>query len=94
MTNRLAWSALVCAVLAVGCGRARAPSDAPPIAALHATKCGACHSPVEPGTHTRAALESAFARHQRRVRLSDDEWNAMVQYLASDASASDTRSAQ
>lgn len=54
------------------------------VATLHARKCGTCHVPVEPGTRSRAHLESAFARHeaQKRVRLSAEQWDAMVEYLA------------
>jgi len=53
-----------------------------PIAAMHASKCGACHVRPEPRTRTREHLEEAFSRHRKRVRLSEDEWARMVDYLA------------
>jgi hypothetical protein len=52
------------------------------IAAVHAHRCGQCHAPPEPKTHTRGELEEAFRRHKGRVRLTADEWQAMVDYLA------------
>jgi Skp family chaperone for outer membrane proteins len=66
---------------ALGCSPAASP-DAPPIAAVETRRCGACHAPPEPRTRTRATLEDAFARHQHRVHLSQDEWQAMLEYLA------------
>ena len=54
--------------------------------AIYRSRCGSCHVRIEPGTHTRMQLESAFARHHTRVRMSDAEWSNMVQLLASDAS--------
>jgi hypothetical protein len=53
------------------------------IAAVHAHRCASCHAPPEPGEHTRAQLEETLTRHRRRVRLTEDEWRAMVEYLAS-----------
>jgi hypothetical protein len=53
-----------------------------PIAAVHAHRCGRCHAPPEPGEYSRARLEDAFTRHKRRVRLTEDQWRAMLQYLA------------
>jgi Spy/CpxP family protein refolding chaperone len=62
--------------------------SAPPIAAVHRHQCGRCHSPPDPGSHTRAQLEDAFSRHRSRVHLTGEEWAAMVDYLsAPDASA-------
>jgi hypothetical protein len=52
------------------------------IVTVHVSKCGACHAPVEPGTRSREDIERALARHQKRLRLSPDEWSAMVDYLA------------
>jgi hypothetical protein len=73
-------------VSSVACGggtpSADAP-DAPPIARIHRAQCGKCHVRVEPGERTREQLEAAFPRHHRRVRLTDDEWAQMVEYLAS-----------
>jgi hypothetical protein len=86
-------SFVVLAVSAGACGSApRADSGASAtsatsahadgVARVHRTKCGACHVRVEPGERTRAELESALARHRPRVRMSEDEWGRMVDYLA------------
>ena len=56
-----------------------APRD---VAQIHKAKCGACHLRVEPGLRTRAELESAFKRHRKRVKMSEPEWQAMIDYLA------------
>ena len=76
--------AAVLLAAAVGCG---APSGEPssppgPIARIHKAKCGACHVRVEPGERTRAKLEAAFPRHRKRVRLTEEQWGEMVDYLA------------
>ena len=59
-----------------------APSDA--IAAIHRSKCGSCHSPVEPGSLPRGVAESAMQRHRRRAKLTEREWGNMVDYLSAD----------
>jgi hypothetical protein len=64
-----------------GCAQPAAP-DVPPIAAVHKVQCGRCHRPPEPGSHPRAFFEDAFARHQKRVHLTADEWVAITNYLA------------
>jgi hypothetical protein len=67
------------------CSRPAENADhAPSVATLHASKCGSCHVPVEPGTRSRSHLETAFARHeaQKRVKLTAEQWDAMVEYLA------------
>jgi hypothetical protein len=56
--------------------------ERPAIAAVHVSKCGSCHTRPDPRSRTREHLEDAFARHKRRVRLTSDEWAAMVDYLA------------
>jgi hypothetical protein len=66
------------------------PSDPTSIAAIHMRKCGACHVRPEPGTRTRAHLEDAFTRHQRRVHLTAEQWSAMVDYLAAPPPAAPT----
>jgi hypothetical protein len=55
------------------------------VRAIHRSRCGNCHVPVEPGTHTRAELESAFVRHRTRVKMNEAEWSSMIDYLASDS---------
>jgi hypothetical protein len=82
----LAWLALGTPLAA--CAATPAPQDgssAPPersIAAIHASKCGACHSPPNPRTRTREYVEDALSRHRKRVHLSSDEWAAMTNYLS------------
>lgn len=72
-----------------GCAGTSAPAparDAPEgqreIAEIHKARCGNCHVRVEPGTRTRATLETAFARHRTRVHLTESDWETMVDYLA------------
>jgi hypothetical protein len=79
-----AFFVVVALVGLAGCTQTRAP-DEPPIASLHSQKCGRCHVAPEPGTRTRAQLEDAFSRHGRRVHLSHDDWQAMLDYLAAPA---------
>lgn len=61
------------------------PADAPPIAHVWVSKCGACHTRVEPGSLTRAQLEPALQRHRKRLRLTEPEWGQMLDFLADDA---------
>jgi len=61
---------------------AEAPNDA--IGAIHKRKCGACHTRVEPGSLARGTAESAMQRHRRRAKLSEREWEDMVDYLSAD----------
>lgn len=73
------------AALFVACGSAPThpvPPGFEDVARIHRTKCGACHLRVEPGARTRAQLEAAFPRHHMRVKMSDDDWAKMVDYLA------------
>ena len=85
-----------------GCGGTpTVPADTPApqseIARIHRSKCGNCHTRVEPGQRTREQLEAAFPRHRRRVHLSEDQWNAMVDYLAAQsatATSATTKEAQ
>jgi hypothetical protein len=60
-------------------------SDA--IVAIHRSKCGACHTRVEPGSVSRATAESAMMRHRRRAKLTERQWEEMVDYLSSDGLA-------
>jgi len=61
---------------------ADAPSEA--IVGIHKSKCGSCHTRVEPGSLARATAESAMQRHRRRAKLSEREWEDMVDYLSAD----------
>lgn len=80
--------AIAAPLLVVACAgaepRTESAANRPPIAGVHASNCGACHAPPEPGTRTRDALDAAFSRHrsQKRVRLSPDEWTQMADFLA------------
>lgn len=76
----LAAAAAIAAVAA--CTPARSPS--PQSAAEHTwrSKCGTCHVPVEPGTRTEAQLRTALARHRKRVRLTEPQWEELIAFLA------------
>jgi hypothetical protein len=76
---------LVPVALSLGCGGSSPPSNEPApseIARVHHARCGACHARVEPGERTRDQLDTALARHHKRVHLTDAQWAAMVDYLA------------
>jgi hypothetical protein len=64
----------------VACGGA--PPRESKIARVHHAQCSRCHTRVEPGERTEDELEKAFVRHRARVRLTEEEWRAMVDYLA------------
>ncbi len=53
-------------------------------AATNQAKCSACHAPFDPGGHTREDLERILGVHQKekRVTLSQDDWQKMIDYLA------------
>lgn len=83
----LASLASIAAASLAGCGGSSAPNGAAApsedrVVRVHRSKCGACHVRVEPGARTREELEHAFVRHRSRVRLSEEEWARMVDYLA------------
>jgi hypothetical protein len=61
---------------------AEAPNDA--IVAIHKSKCGSCHTRVEPFSLARTTAESAMQRHRRRTKLTEREWTNMVDYLSAD----------
>jgi hypothetical protein len=54
------------------------------IAAIHRSKCGSCHTPVEPGSLQRDDAAAAMQRHRRRARLSERDWADMVEFLSAD----------
>ena len=58
------------------------PSDA--IVAIHRSKCGSCHTRVEPGSIARSTAESAMLRHRRRAKLTEQQWEEMVDLLSDD----------
>ena len=69
---------------ASGGGEGAAQPEAPKsdIARIHKSRCGSCHLRVEPGERTRDQLEAALSRHRKRVHLTEEQWAAMVDYLA------------
>jgi len=71
-------------VVACGANSTRAPVSPgfERVAHVHRSRCGSCHTRVEPGTRSRAELDLALARHHDRVRLSEEEWSKMLDYLA------------
>ena len=73
---------VVFVALTTACTGGALGPDAPPIARVWESKCGACHTPVEPGTRTRTYLDDALARHKVRLSLSDGEWDEMKDFLA------------
>jgi mono/diheme cytochrome c family protein len=92
-------AALLLGAFAMGCASsagAPAPTASDPspqanegarIASIHRSKCGACHTPVEPGTRSRPVIESALKRHRVRAKLSERDWAELVDYLAADGGA-------
>lgn len=91
MSRWLSSSALLAVLGAAACApveehATRAASEPePPIAAAWHARCGKCHAHVEPGSRTHAELDAAFARHRARTQLTEDEWRALEDFLASDA---------
>ena len=80
------------ALVAFACGPAAPAASVEPrfaeVAAIHHSKCGACHKRVEPGQRTRAQLEEALKPHRRRVPMSEENWALLVDYLAADTAPS------
>jgi len=54
----------------------------PVIVATYRSRCSKCHVLVEPGTRERQELRLAFSRHHKRVKLSDEQWIEMIEFLA------------
>jgi hypothetical protein len=54
------------------------------IAAIHRSKCGSCHTPIEPGSMQHDNAQAAMQRHRRRAKLSEREWADMVEFLSAD----------
>jgi hypothetical protein len=80
------WGALAAAVALglLGCAPgANGPRAAePPIASVWRARCGACHARVEPGEKSNAVLKAAAKRHEKRVHLTVEEWDALVAWLS------------
>src|SRR5258708_6983895 len=58
------------------------PSEA--IVAIHRSKCGSCHTRVEPGSIARTTAESAMMRHRRRAKLTAQQWEETGDPLSGD----------
>lgn len=58
------------------------PQGSPPIADAWLSKCGSCHERPQPKLRPRDYIEAAMKRHKRRVSLDDDEWAAMIDFMA------------
>ncbi len=77
--------ALLFALFLGGCAeKANEPSQ-PAIAEAWQARCGTCHTRVQPHTRTHAQLEDAFGRHKSRTHLTNEEWKALEDFLASDS---------
>ena len=78
--------ALVAAVvISQGCGE-HWLADVPPkyveVAKIHHSSCGGCHLRVEAGERTRGQFDKALARHHGRVKMSEEDWALMLDYLS------------
>jgi hypothetical protein len=78
----------ICAIAACG-GASSGPGPAAPDGTgsaeqINRTKCGACHAPFDPGTHTKAQLEPILKKHkdEGRARLGDEDWARLTDYLS------------
>jgi len=80
--SRGVWILLLTAPTALGCEQERPPNAAPVIATTITLRCGTCHRAPEPGTRAREALGPALSRHRKRVRLTEEQWEAVLDYLA------------
>jgi hypothetical protein len=80
--SRGAWVLLLTAPAALGCEPERPSNTGPAIATTITIRCGTCHRVPESGTRAREALGPALARHRKRVRLTEEQWVAVLDYLA------------
>jgi hypothetical protein len=71
----------------LACAPPHPPNAAPAIAATITTRCGSCHRAPVPGSGAREALGTALSRHRKRVRLTEDQWGAVLDYLAQGSDA-------
>lgn len=74
------------AVIAIGCDGAGSHSahtggTITPGERLWRSRCGNCHTRIEPGTRSREGLDIALQRHRRRVRLSEHDWATLTNFL-------------
>lgn len=88
--SRRATVLLFGALAGSACGSERPPNSAPAIAATITVRCGRCHEAPEAATRARPALEAALSRHRKRVRLTEDQWQAVLDYLVEPGGATST----
>ena len=86
------WAAVTTAVsitiALAGCTPANGPHAVePPIVAVWRARCGTCHARVEPGEKSNAVLKEASKRHEKRVRLTPDQWVELIAWLSPQAPA-------
>jgi hypothetical protein len=82
---------LLIASAALACEPERPPNAAPAIAATITTRCASCHEAPKPGVRARAEVAKALSRHHKRVRLTDDQWEAVLEYLAEGSGGTPTQ---
>ena len=89
--TRSPWGAAAAVTIALalaGCAPANGPRAAePPIASVWRARCGTCHARVEPGEKSNAVLKEAAKRHEKRVRLTTDQWDQLIAWLSPPAPA-------
>ena len=71
----------------MACEAERPPNTAPAIATTISARCGTCHRAPQPDSRPREALGVALSRHHKRVRLTEDQWQAVLDYLAQGSGA-------
>jgi len=76
------------AFTAVACGPEPPPNTPRAVAT---SRCGSCHAPPQAGVRTRGALGPVLLRHRTRVRLTEDQWAALLDYLAEATDATTAR---
>jgi hypothetical protein len=85
MKPRAYWALVVVSSFG-GCGapdwRANVPAKYMEVAEIHHASCGGCHLRVEPGQRTRGELEKALSKHHSRVKMRDDQWVLLIDYLS------------
>jgi hypothetical protein len=63
-------------------GSGASSASSAPIAKVWKRRCGQCHGRVEPGTRSRPVIEAALLRHRKRVRLKEEQWAELADFLA------------
>jgi hypothetical protein len=71
-----------CASAGGGSGDLRAETAPTPAQSLWMHRCGSCHERVEPGQYTHEELTEPLMDHRKRVRLSAQQWEELMAFLA------------